>query len=156
MTVVNPLNSIAMNAAVSAHTASAATITMDQIYLDHAKNLLLNGDPALQPSYDKLLEVANALLPLAPESVTYKKIMPPSGSKSDYMSLAPYWWPDPSKPDGLPYIQRDGEFNPSSKNGDTDSVRMQFMCMSAHTLSLAWFFSGEQKFADKAADVIRT
>ncbi len=25
------------------------------------------------------------------------------------MSVGPYWWPDPSKPDGLPYIRRDGE-----------------------------------------------
>lgn len=152
MSVISPLSSIAMQS----HTASTATITMDQVYLDHAKSLVLNGDPAVQPAYDKLLDSAKAVLKLAPESVTYKKIMPPSGSKADYMSLAPYWWPDPSKPDGLPYIQRDGEFNPSSKNGDTDSVRMQTMCMSAQTLSLAWFFSGEQAFADKAAEVIRT
>ncbi len=59
------------------------------------------------------------------------------------MSLAPYWWPNPGKPDGLPYIQKDGQVNPSSKNGDTDSERMQFMCLSAQTVSLAYYFTGE-------------
>jgi hypothetical protein len=32
--------------------------------------------------------------------------------------MGPYWWPDPSKPDGLPYIHRDGERNPESSKGD--------------------------------------
>ena len=41
-----------------------------------------------------------------------KTVVPPSGDKHDYMSQAPYWWPDSSKPNGLPYIRRDGERNP--------------------------------------------
>jgi len=28
------------------------------------------------------------------------------------MSIAPYWWPNPNTPNGLPYIRRDGEVNP--------------------------------------------
>ena len=44
-----------------------------------------------------------------PWSVMDKQHVPPSGDKHDYMSLGPYWWPDPDKPDGLPYIRRDGE-----------------------------------------------
>lgn len=131
-------------------------ITMDQTYLDFAKKRVAGNDPVLKPAFEKLVSDAQAALSVKPESVTYKKLMPPSGSKADYMSLAPYWWPDPSKPDGLPYVQKDGQFNPSSKNGDTDSVRMQQMCMSAQTLSLAYFFTGEMKYAQKAGDVIRT
>ena len=38
--------------------------------------------------------------------------LPPSGDIHDYLSLAPYRWPDPSKKDGLPYIGRDGRPNP--------------------------------------------
>jgi hypothetical protein len=45
-------------------------------------------------------------------SVIKKSPTPLSGDKHDYMSQAPYWWPDPSKPNGLPYIRRDGERNP--------------------------------------------
>ena len=32
------------------------------------------------------------------------------------MSQAPYFWPDPSKPGGLPYIRRDGERNGDRQN----------------------------------------
>ena len=41
-------------------------------------------------------------------SVMMKKKTPASGDKHDYMSLARYYWPDPSKPDGLPYISVTG------------------------------------------------
>ena len=35
-------------------------------------------------------------------------------------SVGPYWWPDPSKPDGLPYIRKDGHKNPErGKIGDS-------------------------------------
>ncbi|MEI9974387.1 MAG: alginate lyase family protein [Ignavibacteriota bacterium] len=40
-----------------------------------------------------------------PYSVVQKSRVPPSGDKHDYLSQAPYWWPDPAKPDGLPYIR---------------------------------------------------
>lgn len=36
------------------------------------------------------------------------------GVPGDYSSNGDYWWPDPDKPDGLPYIQRDGESNPDA------------------------------------------
>ena len=45
-------------------------------------------------------------------TVMHKKQVPPSGDKHDYMSIGSYWWPDPSKPNGLPYIRKDGERNP--------------------------------------------
>jgi hypothetical protein len=39
------------------------------------------------------------------------------------MSYAPYWWPNPAKPDGLPYIRRDGEINPDVlKLSDRDKL----------------------------------
>ena len=50
-----------------------------------------------------------------PFSVMDKSVTPPSGDKHDYMSQAPYFWADPSKPNGLPYIRRDGEHNPEIK-----------------------------------------
>jgi len=31
-----------------------------------------------------------------------KELVPPSGDKHDYMSIGPYWWPDPQQPNGLP------------------------------------------------------
>ena len=42
------------------------------------------------------------------------------GDKHDYLSFGSYWWPDPDKPDGLPYIRRDGGVNPESQSGSSD------------------------------------
>lgn len=152
------IGAVALSGAMSmgAQAAAPAVITMDGAYLEIARARIAEKAPELQPAYAKLIGDANAALSMKAESVTYKKITPPSGDMHDYMSLAPYWWPDPSKPDGLPYIQKDGQFNPSSKNGDTDSVRMQLMCLGAQTLSLAYYFSGDAKYAKKTAEVIRT
>ena len=68
-----------------------------------------------------------------------KKHLPPSGNKHDYMSLAPYHWPDPSKPDGLPYIRKDGETNPEVREYK-DKEYMPKLCAMVHTLGLAYFF----------------
>ncbi len=55
-----------------------------------------------------LLKQGEAALSASLHSVMEKAFVPPSGNKHDYMSLAPYYWPDLSKPDSLPYIRRDG------------------------------------------------
>lgn len=144
------LGLIALNA------AAQKPITLDAEALKLAKSHVEARDPLLLPAYAKLIEHADALLATQPESVTYKRLIPPSRDKHDYLSLAPYWWPDPASADGLPYIQRDGEFNPSSKNSDTDSVRMQIMCLGTQNLSIAYFFTADRRYAEKAADYIRT
>lgn len=136
--------------------AGPQVITMDGSYLEYARTRLAEKDVGLMPAYSKLIEDATALLKIEPEAVTRKTLIPPSGDRHDYMSLAPYWWPDPTQPDGLPYIQHDGKFNPSAKNGDSDSVRMQVMCLGTQNLSLAYYFSGDVVYAEKAADFIRT
>lgn len=147
---------IAMAAIACGLAAAAEPQTMDGAYLAYAKARLAARDPAYQPAFGKLVRDADALLTRRAESVTYKKIVPPSGDKHDYLSLAPYWWPDPARPNGLPYKRRDGQFNPSAKNDDTDSVRMGYMCNGILKLSLAYYFTGEQKYALKAAEAIRT
>ena len=73
---------------------------------------IANGSHALDPALQQLKHDADAALTAGPFSVTHKQQTPPSGDKHDYMSQAPYFWPDPAKPDGLPYIRRDGERNP--------------------------------------------
>jgi len=87
-------------------------------------------------------------------SVTSKGVVPPSGSKHDYMSQAPYFWPDPAKKDGLPYIRKDGERNPEI-NKITDHATMDDMEDSVETLALAYYFRGDEAYAKKAVELLR-
>lgn len=111
-------------------------------------------DKLILPAYKMLLNDADKALAFGPVSVMEKKNIPPSGDKHDYMSLAPYHWPDPNKADGLPYIRKDGQTNPEVKEYK-DKEYMPKLCADAHTLALAYFFSGENKYAEHAAKLIR-
>ena len=75
-----------------------------------------------------------------------------SGDKHDYMSMGPYWWPDPSKPDGLPYIRKDGLRNPELDKLDRN--KLGDMSKAVTTLGLAYYFSGDEKYAQKAVDFL--
>src|SRR5688572_9583427 len=61
---------------------------------------------------DSLIKRASVFLKMKPVSVMEKEFTPVSGNKHDYMSQAPYFWYDSSKPKGLPYYRKDGERNP--------------------------------------------
>jgi len=109
--------------------------------------------PVYSIAYQQLLKEANDELDKAPLSVMMKEKTPASGDKHDYMSQARYYWADPSKPDGKPYISRDGVSNPELEK--LDRVRLGKMTNSVTTLSLAYYFSGDDKYAHKATELIR-
>ena len=70
------------------------------------------------------------------------------------MSQAPYFWADPAKPDGLPYIRRDGERNPEI-NKISDHRTMDLMVAATRTLALAYYFKGNEAYAVKAVQLLR-
>ena len=96
---------------------------------------------------------ADAVVNAGPFSVAANDITSPRGDKRDYMSVGTYWWPDPAKPDGLPYIRRDGKVNPQRKRDD--SRVMQAMVDAMDTLSLAYFYTGDKAYAERAAKLLR-
>jgi hypothetical protein len=111
-----------------------------------------NADSYYYPAFSKLIIEADEALGKGPYSVTYKEFVPPGGTKNDYMSQGPYWWPDTTKPDGLPFIRRDGVSNPAA---GIDRNQYGSLVNSTRTLALAWYFTGEKKYAAKAADLLR-
>jgi hypothetical protein len=119
-----------------------------------ALNVLTFGQgrsPALPP----LLEDAEKALRAGPFSVMQKTRVPPSGDKHDYMSVGPYWWPDPAKPDGLPYIRRDGETNPERTSNASDTTALRNLNEAVPVLALAFRETGDERFAEHAAKLIR-
>jgi hypothetical protein len=130
------------------------TFTLDIKALEKNKSLILNKDAAITQAYKQLIKDADKALKFAPVSVMEKTKLPPSGDKHDYMSLAPYFWPDPNKPDGLPYIRKDGQTNPEVKDY-TDKNNMPQLCENIQTLALAYYFSDDDSYAAYATKLIR-
>jgi hypothetical protein len=102
----------------------------------------------------RLLREAEKALTVGPFSVMQKARVAPSGDKHDFLTLAPYWWPDPTTPGGLPYLRRDGETNPESKR-DTDDVPFGQMIEALRTLTAAYRDTHEERFAERAALLLR-
>lgn len=127
---------------------------LDADRLLRVRAAVYDGDERLAAADDRLLQDADAALAMGPYSVVEKDALPPSGDAHDYMSLAPYWWPDPEREDGLPYVRRDGEVNEERER--YDSPRLAAMCAAVYTLSTAYFFSDHEDFAERAALLLRT
>jgi len=122
--------------------------------LEAAKQRVRQQDPSISPAIAKLKRDADNALNLGPFSVTTKEATPPSGDKHDYMSQAPYFWPDPAKPNGLPYIRRDGERNPEIDKINNHRVKDQ-MEESVETLALGYYFLEKEDYAAKATELLR-
>jgi hypothetical protein len=115
----------------------------------------IGSDESLKQAVASLQEDAKKALALKPASVMDKSITPPSGDKHDYMSQAPYWWPDPTKPNGRPYIRKDGERNPEiSKITDRDNLGRVTNAIA--TLGLAFYYLQEAEYGAHAARLART
>ncbi|KQW52157.1 MULTISPECIES: alginate lyase family protein [unclassified Roseateles] len=105
-------------------------------------------------AYKALIAKADTALAMKPESVLNKTLTPASGDKHDFLSFGPYWWPDPAKPDGLPYIRRDGNRNPDMARG-SDSLALARLGAAVETLGLAYRFSRDERYATQAAALAR-
>lgn len=172
-----PLSVLAVTAAAGAPSAAAAfpsapaaicrgaegysaafggrrTFTLRPAELEAIKASLAS-DAAVAQAYRALIAQADRALTRKPGSVLDKRTVPVSGDRHDYVSLAPYWWPDPANPDG-PYVRRDGQVNPERETNRFDRTAFGRMASDADTLGLAFYYSGDRKYADKAAAVVRT
>lgn len=109
--------------------------------------------PVYGQAFRRLVKDADELLDKQPVTVMQKQKVAASGDKHDYLSQARYFWPDSTKANGLPYIQRDGYSNPEIQQ--LDRPRLAQMATQVTTLSLAYYFTGEERYAKKATEMLR-
>ena len=134
--------------------ATPRVLLLDATYLRLMRQRIHDGDKTIAGAWAKLERDAQEALSEGPFSVVNKERTPPSGDKHDYMSQAPYFWPDPKSPSGLPYIRRDGERNPEI-NKITDHRSLDQLESSVETLALAYYFKGDERYAAKTAQLLR-
>ncbi|MBJ6108795.1 alginate lyase family protein [Hymenobacter sp. BT523] len=146
----------AMSAPVlaAATAAPAAFILLDPAAMAAYKMAYKAGHQPEAARVQELLREANAALKRGPYTIANKPQTPPSGDKHDYISQAPYWWPDPTKPDGKPYIQKDGLRNPESE-AMKDSETLSKLCADVQKLGLAYYFAGNEDYARQATRLLQ-
>jgi hypothetical protein len=148
------LIAISMNAAAQTG-ATGGFLLQNERQLSALKNQYKAGDSTVRREIRSLLADADKILTAGPYSVTLNKTkIAPSGNSHDYVSQAPYWWPDPSKPDGKPYIRKDGERNPEIATLHDDS-QLNKLCQGVKKLGFAYYFTGDERYAQKAANLMK-
>jgi hypothetical protein len=101
----------------------------------------------------RVLNAADAFLAEAPVTITAFRAEKSAGGIHDYFSQADYSWPDPARPDGLPYVNRDGWSNP-----DTFQLHRWAMVRLARgvgALGAAFKITGDRRYADHAVRHLR-
>jgi hypothetical protein len=120
---------------------------------DARRTTLAGGEVA---GLAELRREADAIVPAVPMTVTDKTVLAPSMEMHDYVSLSIYWWPDPTKGDGLPYLPKDGQINPESSDlRRYDAAKLNRMVGAVEALALAAYITAERSYADVAARWLR-
>ena len=135
-----------------ASSAEPQILLADGHRLAEARQRVRDQDPSVQRAYQALIRMADEALEAPMLSVTDKPSVPEGASPNDYVSLSPYWWPNPETDDGLPYVRRDGEINPERDQYDMPVLDM--FGQSVRWLGFAYYFSGDERYAEAAVQRI--
>jgi len=139
----------------------------DNDFLDPSYILAKDFNSSTAAAQQSVVEWADFLAAQGPWSVMNKTVTPPSGNMHDYLSWAPYYWPNCTgvgnttelQPAQMwvqcQYYYRDGMFNPDrllvNNTGD-----FQAMSDAVFYNALAWVLTGSQKYSANAAHYIDT
>jgi len=118
--------------------AAPVNLTLEQVaQIDHAR----------------ILKAADAALKMEPVTITGFHAKLSEGGPNDFYSNGDYWWPDPSKTSGLPYLQRDGQTNPNNFIFHRQMVRQLSDAVAA--LGAAFKITGDDRYVKKTAGLLR-
>jgi hypothetical protein len=119
-------------------------------------NVLLNNKNLYQSKNDKLVRSVQGLIKLVESSmdeevgsVVEKRLIGGIKDIHNYVSMGPYWWPDPKKEDGLPYIRKDGQTNPEVRD-ISDKTYLNRLSTTIELLGLAYFYTEDEKYSSEA------
>ncbi|WP_395750159.1 alginate lyase family protein [Prosthecobacter sp.] len=112
-----------------------------------APSLVVEQDQA------RILALAEKALFMPPDSLTQHPSPLNPGTAHEFFSMSDYFWPDPDKPDGRPYIMRDGQSNPENFNEHRKALMAMRDATSA--LSSAYLLTQDEKYAQKAVELLR-
>jgi beta-galactosidase len=101
----------------------------------------------------RILKAAQSALSMQPITITAHHAKLSEGGPNDFYSNGDYWWPDPATPDGLPYVQRDGESNPENFFHHRIAVRDLRDAVAA--LAAAHKITGNTQYVAKSVELLR-
>lgn len=133
---------------------TSKTFLIEDTVMEENLLKIQNGDSSLEHAVKQLINQADSVMKTPVRSVMEKSALPPSGNKHDYLSRGTYWWPNPDKPDGLPYIQKDGKVNP-----ETGKIRdfhyMTELNNAIKILGVSYFYTGNELYVADAIKRLR-
>lgn len=139
--MMKAINLISLLVALAFTNATAQAIVWNLKSLDQAR-------AKNSPEIRVIIKEAESKLDKSLITVVDKELTPSSGDKHDYMSMGRYWWPDPKKETGLPYIRKDGKSNPEIEK--LDRYPLSDFATSIESLALAYYLTTNEKYAEKA------
>lgn len=113
------------------------------------------GDLNLRNELNLLLKEADILLKIPAPSVLDQKKSPEGVDPHNYVTYAPYWWPNPKTKNGLPYVRKDGVINKKLR-AQGDDIAFTKMSNSVYLLGLAYFYTQDEKYSKQAVNFIST
>ncbi|TDU71129.1 polysaccharide lyase-like protein [Prosthecobacter fusiformis] len=101
----------------------------------------------------RILSLADNALKMVPVSITQNQSPLSEGRPNEFFSMSDYYWPDPAKPDGKPYIMRDGQSNPGNFNKHREALMDMRDATSA--LAAAYALTQDERYAKKAVQMLK-
>jgi hypothetical protein len=101
----------------------------------------------------EIIKRADAALLTKPTHITDSIAVNSAGGKHDYFSQADYSWPNPETPDGLPFVNRDGESYPGAFFEHRKAMRS--MRTSAAYFTAAYVFTKDTRYSKAAVQWLK-